>query len=508
MKPCCWKTCISPDLKTSASFIAGAFACLIAPWGLAASPAFSPVQEGDFAVAGSLSNAWADYDNDGDLDFAVSIKGGEVRLYRNDAGVFVNVGAALGLPTSGDEIRGLSWGDYDGDGDVDLLGGSNVFPTPSRSYVYRNDGAGENFVEVAEAIGLDIPGRFSRQSNWVDYDNDGDLDLYAANRAGANRLYRNDDGVFAMLGFQSGAFDSRRTVGACWFDYDGDGDLDYFLANQTGDSDALMRNDGGRFVDVAPDLGMDQTLRPQSQGGVGCAIGDYDNDGDFDLYVAVYGPNLLYQNNGDGTFDEVAQALGVVDPDHTVGAAWGDYDNDGLLDLMAVGYHRVDGVQLPLSKLYRNTGSGFEDVISAEHLLNAGDHGVEWIDYDNDGDIDLSLTDGYGAEGGHFLFRNDLEPGPSSSSLAVLVLGKNKAFTKSGSEVRVYDSSNDIIASRIVSTGGGYNTQSATPVYFGLPSNEAVTVEVRFMGANGGTVQRIESGVLEDRAHLLLVMEQ
>ena len=175
---------------------------------------------------------------------------------------------------------------------------------------------------------------------------------------------------------------------------------------------------------------------------------------------------------------------------------------------MAVGYYRVDGVQLPLSKLYRNTGSGFEDVISTEHLLNAGDHGVEWIDYDNDGDIDLSLTDGYGAEGGHFLFRNDLEPSLSSSSLAVLVLGKNKAFTKSGSEVRVYDSNNDIIASRIVSTGGGYNTQSATPVYFGLPSNEAVSVEVRFMGANGGTVQRIEGGVLEDRAHLLVVMEQ
>lgn len=497
-----------PDVKKILRLLAGALACLTVQPAFAAPPIFSHVQKDDFAVAGSLSNAWADYDNDGDLDFAVSIKGGEVRLYQNEDGVFVNVGAALGLPVSGDEIRGLSWGDYDGDGDVDLLGGSNVFPTPSRSYVYRNDDAGKRFVEVAEGIGLDIPGRFSRQSNWIDYDNDGDLDLYAANRAGANRLYRNDDGVFTMLGFRSGAFDSRRTVGACWFDYDGDGDLDYFLANQTGDSDALMRNDGDKFVDVAPELGMDQTLRPQSQGGVGCAIGDYDNDGDFDIYVAVYGPNLLYRNNGDGTFDEIAEELGLVDPDHTVGAAWGDYDNDGLLDLMAVGYRRVDGVQLPLNKLYRNTGSGFEDVISTEHLLNAGDHGVEWIDYDNDGDIDLSLTDGYGAEGGHFLFRNDLEPEKSASSLAVLVLGKNKTFTKSGSEVRVYDSNNKIVASRLVSTGGGYNTQSATPVYFGLPGDEPVTVEVRFMGADGGSIQRIESGVLKDRALLLVVMEK
>lgn len=496
------------NVKANKRLLGVTIACLFSQPALAAPPSFSSIQEDEFSVAGSLSNAWADYDNDGDLDFAVSIKGGEVRLYQNNDNVFVNVGAKVGLPVSGDEIRGLSWGDYDGDGDVDLLGGSNVFPTPSRSYVYRNDGAGKKFVEVAEEIGLDIPGRFSRQSNWVDYDNDGDLDLYAANRAGANRLYRNGDGVFTMLGFSSGAFDSRRTVGSCWFDYDGDGDLDYFLANQSGDSDALMRNDGDKFVDVAPELGMDQTLRPQSQGGVGCAIGDYDNDGDFDIYVAVYGPNLLYKNNGDGTFDEVAEELGLIDPDHTVGAAWGDYDNDGLLDLMAVGYHRVDGVQLPLNKLYRNTGSGFEDVISTNHLLNAGDHGVEWIDYDNDGDIDLSLTDGYGAEGGHFLFRNDLEPEKSASSLAVLVLGKNKTFTKSGSEVRVYDSNNNIIASRLVSTGGGYNTQSATPVYFGLPADEAVSVEVRFMGVDGGTVQQIENVDLTDRAQLLVVMEK
>src|SRR3546814_20540889 len=79
-------------------------------------PAFTPVQPTDFSVPGSLSNSWADFDRDGDLDFAVSIKPGEIRLYRNDLGTFTNLGPAVGLPVSGAEMRGLPWGDYDGDG--------------------------------------------------------------------------------------------------------------------------------------------------------------------------------------------------------------------------------------------------------------------------------------------------------------------------------------------------------------------------------------------------------
>ena len=470
-------------------------------------PEFSPVQQDLFSVAGSLSNAWADYDNDGDLDFAVSIIGGEIRLYRNDNGSFVNVGPANGLPTSGDHIRGLSWGDYDNDGDLDLFAGSNVSPMPSRSYVYRND-LGNGFTEVAVEIGLDTPGRFSRQSNWIDYDNDGDLDLYGSNRAGPNWLLNNENGAHTALGFPSGARDSRRTVGVCWFDFDGDGDLDAFLANQAGDSDALLRNDGDKFVDVAPSLGLDQTLRTQKEGGVGCAVGDYDNDGDFDLYVAAYGKNLLYRNNGDGTFKEIGEAMGVADPDRTVGAAWGDYDNDGLLDLLAVSYRRLEGVQTPFNKLYRNTGAGFENAIVLDHTINVGDHGVEWIDYDLDGDIDLSVTDGYGAEGGHFLFRNELKETQRKTALAVIVLDQNGHATRAGAEVRLYDRAGDILASRLMSTGGGYNTQSVTPVFFGGINTETVRLEVRFMGPDGGSVQIIDNVVLSDHQGQILVVRQ
>jgi hypothetical protein len=474
-----------------ASIVASIVTSVVSAGAIASTPEFTSIQTETFNTAGSLSNAWGDFDNDGDLDLLVSIKGGEVRLYRNDDGFFVSIGEQLGLPLKGDQIRGLSWGDYDNDGDLDILAGSNVRPTPSRTYVYRND-EGKKFVEVAESIGLEILGRTSRQSNWIDYDNDGDSDLYAANRSGSNQLLNNENGVFTSLEYASGVYDPRRTVGACWFDIDNDGDLDLFLANQSGDSDTVARNDISKFVDIAPELGMDQTLRTQAEGGVGCAVGDYNNDGYLDLYVATYGENLLYKNNTDGSFTEVAKSLGVVNPDYTVGAAWGDYDNDGFLDLLAVGYNTIDGQYEPYGVLYHNTGTGFEVDSAHPEITAAGDHGVEWIDFDNDGDLDLSVTDGYGKTGGHFVFRNELDEAARAKSISVLVLDSQGNYNQQGAVVKFFDTKGKVLGSRIVSTGGGYNAQSARPVYFALPSLQPVTVEVTFMGSDKQKVEGID----------------
>ncbi|MDA9902224.1 VCBS repeat-containing protein [Gammaproteobacteria bacterium] len=472
---------------------------------VAQEPNFTEIMPELFSVAGSLSNAWADIDGDGDSDLAVSIKGGEIRLYLNDEGTFKSVGETLGLPTSGDEIRGLSWGDYDKDGDLDLLAGSNVFPTPSRTYIYRND-RGEGFAEVANQIGLTIPARWSRQSNWVDYDNDGDLDLYAANRTGSNRLFNNRNGNFQSVASNQAPNDPRRSVGACWLDIDTDGDLDLFLANQSGDSDALWRNDPETFTDIASQLGIDQTMRTLKDGGVGCAFGDYDNDGDFDLYVGAYGKNLLYNNKGNGDFVEVADDLGVTDPVETVGAAWGDYNNDGWLDLMVVGYRNPG--QIPENKLYENDRGTFKNVLTKGGILDVGDHGVEWVDYDNDGDLDLSVTDGYGPTGGHFLFRNELEHRGDNQSIAILIVDSDGDYTRAGAEIRLYDSLNNILGSRQVSVGGGYNTQSATPVVFGVASNNFVNAEIRFMGSGGGHIQRVENIDIRSLKNKVLIIKE
>src|SRR3546814_10296787 len=111
-------------------------------------------------------------------------------------------------------------------------------------------------------------------------------DLFASNRSGPNALFRQDAGRFVRVDAEQAGDDARPTVGACWFDYDRDGDLDLFLANQAGATDALWRNDGGRFVDVAPALGMDRPGRLAEDGSVGCAVGDFDTDGELDLFVA------------------------------------------------------------------------------------------------------------------------------------------------------------------------------------------------------------------------------
>ena len=468
---------------------------------------FASVQPELLALPNSFSNAWGDYDNDGDLDLAVSLGSGEVRLYRNDKGVLVSVGVQMGMPQSGShELRGLSWADFDGDGFIDLLGGATS--KDKLTMVLHNEG-GKHFTDVAAALGLTIPNRSARQTNWVDYDNDGDLDVYATDRSGDNKLFRNDDGTFTQVFAGVGPTDSRPTVGACWFDMDNDGDLDLFLANQSGATDALWRNDGDHFTDVAPALGMTGPPRTTDQGGVGCAVGDYDNDGDFDLFVANYGRNQLYRNNGNGTFTEVGQALGLGVENHAVSADWGDFDNDGDLDLSVIAYEGPSGAQTPHNTLFRNDGAaGFVNVLSKDSPLNVADHGVQFVDYDNDGGLDLSVTRGYTTVGGHFLFRNTLPDAVKQRSLSVLVLDAKGHHTRFGAEVRLFDTSGKIIASRQVVTGGGYNTQRAAPVHFGLAKVETVTVEVTFMSKSGRKGQTVKNVKPADYHGKSLVIRQ
>jgi len=473
-----------------------AIAILALPLMAAASapePSMTSIQPELLALPGSLSTSWGDFDNDGDLDLAVSLKGGEIRLYRNDKGKLVSVGTAMGLPTSGGEFRGISWGDYDGDGWIDMMAGATE--TDKLSAVFHNEG-GKKFIDVAAAIGLTVPVRSSRQNNWIDYDNDGDLDMYATDRIKANRLYRNDAGKFVQAFADGPITATSSTVGACWLDYDKDGDLDLFLGNQSGKADQLFRNDGDKgFVDVAPELGMTSLPRTRTEGGVGCAISDFDRDGNLDVFVPNYGHNVLWKADGRGGFTDVAKEMGVDIENHAVGPAWGDYDNDGYPDLMVMSYVGEDTTKsTPKDSLWHNEGGKkFVNVIDEKSQLNAGDHGVAFVDYNNDGAIDLSVARGYTSVGAHPVFKNNLPVAKARQSLSVMVLDAKGHFTQAGAEVRLYDAKGKILGANQVSTGGGYNSQHAAPVHFGVPGQSKVTVEVTYMSKAGRKVQRISN---------------
>ncbi len=460
---------------------------------------FAVVQPDTFTTPHALSNAWADYDNDGDLDLVVAYGHGVLKLFQNTNNVFTDVAVKAGLGPVADEaalapieFRSAAWGDYDGDGNLDLyvgtrFAGTGKPPAFNRSFLYHSNGNG-TFTEVAQKMGVDAPGASVRQASFIDLDGDGDLDLFMADRNGANRMFRNDGGAFVDIAENVGLADKRFTVGVCWFDMDKDGDLDAFVANQDGGTDAFYKNDKGMFTDVAPQLGMNHPGRAKDEGGVGCSVGDYDNDGNLDIFVATYGDNLLYRSNGNGTFTDVAQKMGITGHGHNVGASWGDFDNDGLLDIFVGAYHDTEATDI----LYRNTGTGFVNVITP--VMNGSDHGVQWADFDQDGDLDLSLTNDFSkAVARHTLLRNNLSDAARKKSLAVMVRDAKGKFAP-GAEVRLFDAAGKILGSRLVHTGDGYNSQSVTPVYFGLAADGPVTVEVTYITAKGRVTQK-QAGV-------------
>jgi len=322
---------------------------------------------------------------------------------------------------------GVCWFDADGDSwpDLYLVNGA---PLPGhdgkgdfRSRLFRNRRDG-TFEDITARAGVGTPG-YGMGCAAGDVDNDGDLDLFVT-CFGPNRLYLNHgDGTFADATAAWGVGDPRWGASAVFADYDRDGDLDLYVCNYVdftienhkycgerkpgyqaychpdeynGVADILYRNDGGRFTDVTRAAGV---YNPDGKG-LGVVWGDYDSDGDPDIYVANdKTASFLYRNNGDGTFTDVALLAGAAfgedgQPQAGMGTDFGDYDGDGDLDIVKT------NLDLENNNLYRNNGDGtFTDVAFAAGVgepsyLKVG-FGADFLDFDNDGDLDLFVVDGH-----------------------------------------------------------------------------------------------------------------
>ena len=336
----------------------------------------------------------------------------------DDPGRFEDVANAAGLHAIG-RAGGAVIEDYDADGRLDIFV-SSTDPCAS-ARLFRNVGGGR-FEDRTSAAGLSsqIGGI---NATHTDYNNDGRIDLFIM-RGGweyamRNSLLRNDgNGVFADVTAAAGLSSAlHRTHSAAWADFDNDGWLDVFVAHEETRAGLYRNNRDGTFSDVAERAGVRRTAFSK-----GSAWGDYDNDGDPDLYVSNYGePNFFYVNNGDGTFAERAAELGIDRPLMSFPTWFFDYDNDGWLDLFVASFvpsvveeirHYVG--QPPRAetfRLYRNNRrGGFEDVTAAAGLARVAPvMGANFGDLDNDGFLDMYLGTGapsYAAIVPNLMFRN------------------------------------------------------------------------------------------------------
>ena len=448
---------------------------------------FVPVQPELFAASGGQPNCWADFDNDGDLDLFVGFKADlPNRLYRNDHGKFTEIGADLGMADLPD-TRAAAWGDFNADGHIDLYVGFSRRSGTSNK-LYRNEGDGKHFIDIAREMGVDVKGE-TRQISWIDFDNDGRVDLFVAFRDAPNMLFHNEGNRFVEVAKDMGVDDPRKTVGAVWFDYNLDGRLDLFVANQDGTLNGLFRNDGSRFVDVAHEMGMDAAGRPSTSGSNGPSVIDYNNDGHLDLFVAGYGANFLFKNDGRGNFTDVAPALGVAGGEKATPSNWGDYDNDGRPDVYVSSY--IDKAVNEKDYLFHNDGDRFTNVLPPEFMKHGATHGIQWADFDGDGALDLAIANN-NPGGTHYLYRNTLPAERARRSLQVLVLDERGRYTRAGSEVRIYaPGTRTVLGSRLVDTGSGYCSQNVMPVHFGLPRGGRVDVEVTTMTKDGRRITRV-----------------
>jgi hypothetical protein len=460
---------------------------------------------------------FGDMNNDGWLDIIVtdhglSVSHGPMVYLNNGDGTFTDIRTTCQIIKAPEldskDWHGFSFGDYDGDGNLDLYiaEGSKMGIQEKRDLLYKGRGNGI-FDYVSDVAGLVTATDRGRCAFWFDYDNDGKLDLFVKNYGNVNHLYKNNGNLTFTDVPDAGGL-AHATLGVdygttmSFIDYDNDGYMDVFFAGD-GTTDALYHNNGdGTFSDVSAAAGM----KPLSNGH-GIAWGDYNNDGLMDLFVArghqgsdgMTG-GTLYKNNGDGTFTDVTATAGLSITANIWAAIWGDYDNDGYVDLFVTNAGAsAEGVGNS-NFLYHNNHDGTFTNRSVQEGVALEDDvtlhkGAAWGDYNNDGFLDLLLKDGLGSEkdhgtgasGLHRLFKN---LGNGNHFIKVNLFGIQSNRQGIGSRILAAYNGKKSYRQNNGGGGGEYASQGSEPIHFGIGNAAIADINVTWPS---GTVDTVSS---------------
>ncbi len=461
-------------------------------------PTFADVSDevgiGDVGVLGQTV-AWGDFNNDGQQDLIVANTDTDFGfrnafLFKNNGdGTFTEATEGSGIIDL--PLRSAAWADFDNDGFIDLVVGTIMAGAPP--ILYKNLGEGI-FADVSGEAGIMKEGGTVGHVIWADYDRDGWVDLFQANETNSVRsfLYHNEgDGTFMEVSEGSG-LGKFITNSAIWFDYNNDGFPDLFLAND-GLNKLYVNNGDETFTDITDDamVGGDPNWNS-----VAACVGDFDNDGFFDLYVVnIFSDtpvrNALYKNNGDGTFTDVTEDTKTEDVGDGRTCAWVDFDGDGRIDLFTTNHVNP-------SKLFRNLGSGkFVDVAPQVGLDFPRDvFAATWGDYNNDGFMDVFLNGHIGTG----LMDNS---GTHNNFIVINLIGDGKKTNTFAIGTRVEVASSKGIQIREVSGGRGCCEQDMLPVHFGVGSEKEVDIKVRWTDGEVCTFSNLNVEV----GHLLQISE-
>jgi hypothetical protein len=480
-----------------------------------------------------------DYDNDGWQDILLvnsmdwpghreAAKSYPALYHNNKDGTFTDVTREAGLAVESYGL-GCAVADYDNDGYEDIY-----ITTVGSNHLFHNLGNGK-FADVTVKAGVADPG-FSTSAVWFDYDNDGKLDLFVSHyidwsiakdqyctldnknktyctpqtyKGESSTLFHNKgDGTFENVTRHAGLHDpTSKSLGVAMLDYDNDGWMDLFVANDTEPNKLYHNNHNGTFTDVAVQVGVAYSESGRVRAGMGVDAGDYDGSGWPSLVIGNFTNESmsLYRNDGSGLFadEEVSSGIRQMSLQAlTFGCFFFDYDLDGRLDIFAANGHVSDDISVvqPTLKyaqpaiLFHNKGDRkFEDAsakVGPAMQQPVVGRGAAYLDYDNDGDLDLVITANNGPAR---LLRND--NGNQNDMLRVKLVGTRSNRDGIGAKVTLTTNTGARLV-RMVKTGSSYASQSELPLTFGLGKPEAgkiVSIEIMWPSGQRDSLSKISA---------------